>query len=395
MTIAAPAGPAADAVPDAAELVDRARALQPLIRAHAARNAAEGRIAPEVIAAIAAAGLLRVLQPARRGGYEMPPNIFLDIQFELARADMSTGWVYGVLACHNFQMGLFDDRAQQDVWGVDDGARIASTFQPGGIARPVSGGYAFDGRWKFASGCDHADWIFLGGSLDGEFLTCLLPRDQYAIADAWNVSGLKGTGSKDIVVRDVVIPEWRVHKSSDGFRCDSPGNRVNRGWLYRMPFHQIFIRAITGSAIGALQGMIDAFGAYAQKRVSVVAGATVRDPDALLALGEAIVAVDELRAIAERNCASLEHWARQGVPPPFDMRLRYKYQASAVADRCVGAARALFENVGGTGLYDDHPFGRILNDLVAARQHAAAQYRLAGRSLGALSLGQEVNEWYL
>jgi len=380
---------------DAAALVERARALGPMIADHAARHAETRRVAPEVIAAIREAGLFRVLQPRRWGGYELPPQVFADVQFELGRADMSTGWVYGVLGCHNFQMGLFAEQAQIDVWSDNDAAMIASTFQPGGIATPVPGGYRFSGQWKFASGCDHADWVFLGGMLDGEFLTCLLPRDQYAIVDSWHVSGLKGTGSQDILVNDVVIPEHRVHRSSDGFRCDSPGNRVNTGWLYRLPFHQVFIRAITGSAIGALQGMIDAFSAYARTRTSVVAGATIKDPDALLALGEAMVTVDELRCVARRNFVALEVWARQGVPPPFEERLLYKYQAAAVTDRCLVAARALFENAGGTGLFDQYPFARILNDLTAARQHAAAQYRLAGRSLGAVSLGQDVNEWYL
>ncbi len=381
--------------PTADELVERARALAPIIRERAAGHAQTRRVAPDVIAAIRQAGLFRVLQPQRWNGFEMHPQVFADIQFELGRADMSTGWVYGVLGCHNFQMGLFDEQAQIDVWGENDAASIASTFQPGGIATPVAGGYRFSGQWKFASGCDHADWVFLGGMLDGEFLTCLLPRDQYEIVDSWHVSGLKGTGSQDILVKDVVIPEHRVHRSSDGFRCDSLGNRVNPGWLYRLPFHQVFIRAITGSAIGALQGMIDAFSDYAQTRISVVAGATAKDPDALLALGEAVVTVDELRCVARRNFAALETYARQGIVPPFEERLRYKYQASAVTERCLAAARALFENAGGTGLFDRHPFSRIYSDLIAARQHAAAQYRLAGRSLGAVSLGQDVNEWYL
>lgn len=385
----------ADSPPDAQLLVERARDIAPEIARLAGQHARDRRIAPEIIAKIRDAGLFRVLQPRRWGGYEMSPDVFLDIQFEIARADMSTGWVYGVLGCHNFQMGLFDDQAARDVWGTTDNALIASTFQPGGIATPVKGGYQFSGQWKFASGCDHADWIFLGGRLDNEFLTCLLPRDQYEIIDTWHVSGLRGTGSKDILVKNVVIPEYRVHRSSDGFRCDSPGNKVNTNWLYRMPFHQVFIRAITGASVGALQAMVDAFRDYARQRVSVVAGATIKDPDALLALGEAIATIDQIRCIMRRNFSALEGYARQGVVPPFEERLLYKHQAASVTRQSLDAARALFENVGGSGIFDDQPFGRILNDLIAAKQHAAAQNQLSGRSLGAVALGQEVAEWYL
>ena len=387
--------PAMQGIPTASELINRARSLAPLISAHAEENAKKRSIAPEVIEELRRAGLFRILQPRRWGGYELPPSAFLDVQFEIARADMSTGWVYGVLGVHNFQMGLFDDRAAQDVWSENDNVQIASTFQPGGIATPTPGGYHFSGQWKFASGCDHADWIFLGGRLGDEFLTCLLPREQYEIIDTWHASGLHGTGSKDILVKDVIIPEYRVHRSSDGFRCDSPGNKVNTGWLYRLPFHQVFIRAITGASTGALQAMVDAFLDYASRRVSVVAGATIKDPDALLALGEAIATIDQINCIMRRNFTVLEGYAKQGMTPPFEERLLYKYQAASVTRLCLDAAQTLFEHCGGTGLFSGQPFGRILNDLVAAKQHAAAQNHLSARSLGGSALGQEVNEWYL
>ena len=391
----ATAGTDGAAVPTPEELVSRAEHIARQLPKYAAQQEAERKVAPGIIEMIADAGLFRVLQPRRWGGYEMHPQVFTDVQIALARGDMSVGWVYGVIGCHNFQMGLFDDRAAQDVWGERTDTRIASTFQPGGVATPVDGGYRFSGRWKFASGCDHADWVYLGGSLDGEFLTCLLPRDQYEIVDAWNVHGLKATGSQDILVDNVVIPEHRVHKSSDGFKCDSPGNKVNTGWLYRIPFHQIFIRAITAAAIGALEAMIAAYSEYAQSRISIVAGPAAIDPDAQLALGEAIVLVDELKCVIARNYEVLEGHARAGELPPFETRLLFKYQASAVAAQCLAAGRRIFENAGGTGLFNDQPFGRILSDLTAANQHAAAQHHLAARSLGKLKLGQDVQEWYL
>lgn len=383
------------ATPTADELVAGAEALVPQIAPYVSRAETERSIPPEVIEMIADAGLFRILQPARWGGFEMSPRVFSKVQTILSRASMSVGWVYGVLGVHNFQMGLFEDQAAHDVWGVNNSVRIASTFQPGGRAQPVEGGYAFSGRWKFASGCDHADWVFLGGLLDGEFLTCLLPREQYSIVDTWYVSGLKGTGSKDIQVTDVVIPEHRVHRSSDGFRCNSPGNKINTGWLYRMPFHQVFIRGITNAAIGGLAGMVEAFQAYAADRVGVVAGPTIKDPDAIAALGEAISLIDELEAISDRNFRTLENYAKEGDVPPFETRLLFKYHAASVSERCLIAGRKLFESAGGTGLFAHHPFGRILDDLTAAKQHAAAQNRLTARSLGSFHLKQEINEWYL
>jgi len=381
--------------PEAAELIARARALTPRIRARAREAEKQRAVHAETIEEIAEAGLFRVLQPRRWGGYEMDPRVFAAIQIAIAEGDVSAGWVYGVLGVHNFQMALFDDRAAQDVWSEDTAIRIASAFQPNGEARVTEGGYRFDGRWKFSSGCAHAQWLFLGGQLEGEFLTCLVPQSDYRIVDAWHVSGLKATGSQDIVVEDVFVPAHRVHRSSDGFRCDSPGNKVNTGWLYRMPFHQIFIRAITNGCIGGLRAMLAAYQAYAETRVSVISGAPRADPDAQWACGFARATIDELEVLIDRNFAALASYAQSGTVPPFDERLLYKYQCSSVAQRCLEAARQVFECAGGTGIYADHDFGRILADLTAAKQHAAAQHRVTGRSLGARVLGSDVQEWYL
>ena len=383
-------------IPSPEELIARAIALQPLIRETAAAAERDRKVAPAAVAAMRNAGLFRILQPRRWGGYELDPWTFGQVQIALARADMSAGWVFGILGVHNFQMALFEDQAAVDVCGEDNAVLIASTFQPGGFATPAPGGYRFSGRWKFSSGCDHVDWIFLGGTLDGEFLTCLVPRADYQIVDAWKVMGLKATGSQDIVVEDIFVPEHRVHRSSDGFRCDSPGNKVNTGWLYRLPFHQVFIRAITNGCIGGLQAMLDAYLDYAKTRFSVITGNAPKDDgDAQWAVGIAEATIDMQTSLIERNYARLAAYAQRGDIPPFEERLRYKYQSSAVAHHCLEAGRQLFECAGGTGIFDNHRFGRILNDLTAAKQHAASQHRVTGRSLGAVLMGKDVQEWYL
>src|SRR3546814_9465918 len=102
---------------------------------------------------------------------------------------------------------------------------------PKGQVKPVEGGFRFSGRWGFSSGCDHCDWIFLGGLIftEGqppEYRTFLLPKSDFEIVDTWHVMGLKGTGSKDIVVNDVFVPEYRPHQGSDGF-IDRTSTRLN------------------------------------------------------------------------------------------------------------------------------------------------------------------------
>ncbi|MGE8488748.1 MAG: acyl-CoA dehydrogenase family protein, partial [Paraburkholderia nemoris] len=114
----------------AAELIARAEALAPVLAGRAAQAEANGRIPAETVADFQAAGFFKVLQPKRYGGYELDPQTFFEIQMAVARGCMSTAWVYGVVGVHNWQLALFDERAQQDVWGKDQSTLIASTYMP-------------------------------------------------------------------------------------------------------------------------------------------------------------------------------------------------------------------------------------------------------------------------
>ena len=146
-----------------AEMLDKAIAMQDMLREKAQHTRGLRRIPDEIMAKLIDAGFFKMMQPARYGGYEMNPKHFYDVVFEIARACPSTGWVLSVVGVHNWQLGLLDDRAQQDVWGQDDNQLISSSYAPKGKAEPVKGGFKFSGQWQFSSGCDHCNWIFVGG----------------------------------------------------------------------------------------------------------------------------------------------------------------------------------------------------------------------------------------
>ncbi len=379
--------------PRARQLVERARNLAPVLRERAAAAASARRIDADTLNLLRAADLFRVLQPARWGGFEMAPGVFAEIQIALAAGDMSAAWVYGVVGVHPFQLALFDDRAAQDVWGADSSVLIASTYMPTGRATPVDGGFRFSGKWKFSSGSEHCDWVLLGGMVGdphlGDYRTFLLPRADYEILDTWHVLGLKGTGSQDIAVNDVFVPEHRVHDLGAAYKGKSPGQAVNDGWLYRLSFPLVFGRAVSNGCIGTLQALLDAFREYGAKRVGTTGAPTARDPDAQLACAEAAAAIDEMTATLHRNFARMEYHARRDEQTPLELRLQYKYQSAAVADRCVDSAAKLFKCAGGSGLFETYPFGRLYADLIAARQHVSNQSQVSGRSWGAVLLGLE------
>lgn len=379
-------------IPTEDEIRARARSLVPFLKEQAQAAQDARCLTDATIAAMQEAGLFRVLQPKRWGGYEMHPSVYYDVLMTLGEGDMSAAWCYGVIGCHPWQLALFDDRAARDVWGDDPSVLVSSTYMIQGDARPVDGGFIFNGRWRFSSGCQHCDWVFLGGEVglgsgNMDMRTFLLPRKDYEIVDTWNSFGLKGTGSHDIVVKDAFVPDYRTHSFMDGLMCNSPGNLVNTGSLYRMPFAQLFSRAVSTSAIGALQAMVDEFTKYAAKRVTVTGAKTAEDASAQLILAEAVSTIDEMKLILHRNIDLMYAQAVKGEFTELEDRMRYRFQSAAVLERATNLAQRIFKAGGGAAVFDRLPFGRIYADLMTGKAHAANQYDTIGRNWGGTMLG--------
>jgi 3-hydroxy-9,10-secoandrosta-1,3,5(10)-triene-9,17-dione monooxygenase len=382
------------ATPTPTELIARARAMIPRLAARAASAEAERCLSDQTIADMQAAGLFRVLQPRRFGGYELDMATYFEIQLALAEGDMSTAWVYGVVGVHPWLMGLVDDRAARDVWGRDDTTLVSSSLMPAGAVTRVPGGFRLSGRWKFSSGCQHCAWAFLGVSMaldpaaPPDRCVLLVPRSDYQIVDTWHVAGLKATGSHDLVANDVFVPEHRVLQFVDAFRGAAPGLAVSTGPLYRLPFGQIFVRGVSTAALGTLQGMLDAFVGYGSARVAR-GGRTADDPVAQLAVAETAAAIDEMKTILLRDFRTLAAFAERGERPPLALRMEYKLHSALVAERCSALAARLFRATGAIGIYSDQPFGRMLADINAGRQHISNQYEQIGRAYAAVLLGGE------
>jgi len=385
----------------AKSLLASARALVPTLTKRAALAEQHRSIPAETIADFKRAGLFRVIQPKRYGGYELDPGVFFDIQMTLAEGCMSSGWVYGVVAVHNWQLGLFDPRAQEDVWAKDSSVLIASSYMPKGQVERVDGGFRFSGRWNFSSGVDHADWLFLGGIVSTkngvpDYRTFLVPRSDISINDNWHTVGLKGTGSKGVVIDGAFVPEYRTHRAIDGFAGTSPGLSANPAALYRLPFGQIFVRAVSSASIGALQGALTAFRDDGSKRVSINdTGRTAEDPAAELAAADAALAIDDMKLALHRNFAAMMSTLRRGDALDVNDRIHYRYQSAAVAGRCAEHIDRLLHSCGGSGVYTDNPIGRFFVDIHAARMHYANNPDKFGRNYGGVLLGLGNTDFFI
>ncbi len=380
--------------PEAVEVIQNARALAPKLAERARDAEAAGMVPAESVREMAAAGLFRVLQPRRWGGYELDPRVFYRTQMALAEGCMSTAWIYGVIGVHNWQLPLFPEQAQKDVWAADSSTLIASTYMPTGKAVPAEGGWRFSGRWSFSSGVDHCQWIFLGGLLpkdDGsgalEHATFLLPKSDFRIERNWDVLGLRATGSHDIVVEDVFVPAHRTQRTNDHSDHGCPGRAVNPGWLYRIPFTQVFQRAVSSACIGALDGAIGAFRQRAAAHVGKHGAKTAEDVNAQQAVSEAMMATDQLKLVLERNYGRIVHCARTGEPMPVEERLLQRAQAASVPKLCAHHASELLRASAASGMYRGNPIERVFRDIHQSRGHIANNTDAYVRAHGAVMLG--------
>ena len=387
----------------AEQLYQAARELVPALRARTAETAALGQLPEDTVNAMQQAGFFRIMQPARYGGFEMDPEVFFRVQMILAEGCMSTAWVLGVVAIHNWQLALFDDKAQQDVWGENDATLISSSYMPVGKVQRVEGGYQLSGHWGFSSGSKHCDWAFLGAMVppekEGEapdYRTFLVPRSDYQIVDNWNVSGLEGTGSHDITVENAFVPEHRTHRSIHGFECNSPGNAVNDHYIFRLPFGQIFVRAVSSSSIGCLKGVIDSYVQVNKDRVGLNDGNKIAtDPDAQMALAECIAAVDECQTIMFRNFDKMVEAAKTGAELDIEDRIKMRFDAALVSRKCTDAINLMFNACGAQGIFRDHPLNRAWLDINAGRQHVANNPFKFGRNVGGVMMGAQNQDFFL
>lgn len=382
-------------------LLSRAREMVPRLQARARQTEELRRLPDETVAEMREAGFFRVLQPKLYGGYEMDPQVFYDVCMTLAEGCMSTAWVYGVVGVHNWQIALFDPRAAADVWGQDTDVRIASTYMPKGQVKPVEGGFRFSGRWGFSSGIDHCDWVFLGGLIFSEgqppeYRTFLLPKSDFEVIDTWHTMGLKGTGSKDIVVKDVFVPEYRTHKASDGFMGTNPGRDTFTADLYKLPFGQIFVRAVSSAAIGGLQGALNTFLDFAKVRVGDMGNKTSDQAPAQLAASDTAISIDEMKLVLHRNFDVLMGKIRAKQPlDDVQQRLHFRTQAAQVVERSARHAYQLFSACGGRGIFVDFPLHRYMLDIMAARGHYANNPEQFGRNYGGVMLGKENADFFI
>jgi 3-hydroxy-9,10-secoandrosta-1,3,5(10)-triene-9,17-dione monooxygenase len=376
--------------------LSRIDTLLPMIRARAAETERLGRVPDDIIRALTDANVFRAAQPRQWGGLELDLACFYEGMIRIATACGSTGWVASVVGIHPWQIGLFANEAQREVWGDDPDARAASSYAPTGSVKRAAGGFHLAGRWHFSSGVDHCTWALLGAIVpddgDGaEFRTFLVPRRDFTIdQESWQVTGLRGTGSKNVVVPQAFVPEHRTHRITDVYRGTDPGFAVNDRPYFRLPWRLVFATTIATPAIGATIGAIDAFIETNRSRVPAHGGPPTAQNPALYqplarALTEADAARTRVRATWTEFLSRLV--SRNGIP--YERRVQCLYEMAHAHSSCTGAIYELMGLNGGRTMYQDGTLQRLFRDLLAMRNHPAANLEFAATLYAQAKLGME------
>jgi 3-hydroxy-9,10-secoandrosta-1,3,5(10)-triene-9,17-dione monooxygenase len=407
MTSAATAGGvSADA------FVERARALLPVLLQRAAQAEELRMLPPETVAEYHAADLFRALQPERHGGLELDPAVFFDAVILIGTVCASSAWVLSVLGVHSWHLGLFDARAQDDVWGADPHALICSSYATAGEVRRASGGYVLTGTWPFSSGSDYCQWAFLGGVAppdpgvpapagdDGrawpDIRTFLVPMAQCTLVDNWFVAGLSGSGSKQIRVDGVFVPEYRTHRFLDVRSGLSPGLQRNSSALFRLPFGSLFCYAIAAPIIGAARGMYESLVAEGRDRAQ---GAfdRGRPEDVLLELriARTVAQLDAASLQLRHNFAMMTAGIERGEPISMDTRSRCRWDAAHAAQVATECVDRVFGAAGGRAIFLSNPMQRAFRDAHAMRAHAFNNPDNAAQVMGRAELGLPNREFLI
>lgn len=360
------------------EYLDRVRALLPAVRRRVDHAERLRRLPEETFAEFQEAGLFRCIQPKRWEGFELDPVTFFQAIVETSAVCASTGWILGVVGVHNWHLALFPPDAQQDVWGEDTGVQMSTSLAPTGTVERVRGGFRLSGRWSFSSGCDYCQWAALGGvappaeaGAAPDVRVFLLPRRDYVIDDNWHVVGLCGTGSKDILVEDAYVPDYRTHSYLDAFHLRNPGAALNDGPLYQIPFGTMFPNSIASPAIGVARGALAVFQDQSQLRLNLRDGSRLaEDPFMHMRLAESAAEIDAAYNCIRGNFTEAYDLALAGMEIPLARRARYRWDFAKAVDWSLRAVSRLMEASGGRGIFLNNPIQRAWRDVHAIRAHA-------------------------
>lgn len=357
----------------AEELIEAALSLAPGFRARAAETERARMVPVQSMEEIRAAGLLRFFLPHRFGGYELEWGIQVPLGRVLARACASTSWLVCVVGSHAAYVARMSPQAQEDVWGEQQDVLISTGSVSRGVQiTRVEGGFRVTGRWSFCSGVDHAGWALTRGVVEGDGDGAqhyfLYPRSDFTIEDDWFVSGMRGTGSKSVVVKDIFVPEYRTLKLATLMSPNPPGAAVNPSYVYSYNFRPLAGTALMGPILGGAEAIFD-------EHVTALSAGTAReDIVAQLRIAESAAELAAARLLVDSMIDRQRGFAKADTELPQAERIALVRDRTFAARLCFTAAERIVTSLDSSAIFEDGAIQRHFRDLCGMVQQIGVNW---------------------
>ncbi len=375
---------------EGSRLLEAARNLAPLIADHADEAERERRVPKTVVDELVSAGVFHMFVSRVFGGGEMDVATGVRVFEELSKADGSTGWIAMIGATTSVISAYLPQQVAREIYqsGVISGGVVA----PRGTAVPVSDGYRVSGTWSFASGCEHSHWLACACLVEGsdvpDVCMMLFPAAAVEIIDTWHVSGLRGTGSHDIAVKDVYVP-------SD-YSFSLAGRPTHSGVVYTgsslMGLLAVYVAAV---ALGIGRAALVEIGELAAEKTPTGRRRPLADWNvAQLAIAEGEAVLRSGRAFLLETVGAMCSTLERGEEPPVEQRALVRLAASQAVQGAARAVDVAYTLGGGSSIYESSRLQRQFRDIHTLTQHVMigpSSFEAAGRAL----LGREVPPGFL
>jgi 3-hydroxy-9,10-secoandrosta-1,3,5(10)-triene-9,17-dione monooxygenase len=376
-------------LPTDQQVVANARALQPVLREHAAEGELLRRLPDPVSDALTEAGMFRLQTPKRFGGYAVGARTVLEVSETLAEADGSAAWLVSIGSTGSWMGARYSPRAQEEIFGANPDARLAGATVPGS-ARRADGGLRLSGRWPYVSGSHHADWALLGATVPAdpaETMLCLVPATELTLESTWRTVGMRGTGSDTWVGDDVFVPDYRtipldaVAEGTWPVPDDAP--------MYRLPSAPLSLAALVAPLLGlgraALRFVVD------NAQAKALTGTTIpRHSESVgvqMQIAEAAMRICTARLHAYDIAATLDAAAAEDRTISYATRAEFRARLGYAAHQIIDALSILVDAHGAGSFAESALLQKYWRDATTAARHAGLQAVVGYEAYGKSMLG--------
>src|SRR3954451_18452782 len=373
-----------------------ARAILPRLAATTTNSERLRRLDDDAAAALRESGLSRLLTPTRFGGFELSPSAHIWTCAELGQVCSSASWVLMVCVAHDYIVGRFPEECQREVYEGDADNLLAGSLQPQGTVERAPGGWRLNGRWQFGSGCDHSPWFIFGAKVidpkadDYLVYHVVIPKADVELDDTWHTLGMRGTGSKDLVVREAFIPDHRAMPTFPTFVGLSPHAKSP---TYRLPVYAGLASMLSGSVLGIAERGFKAFLEKTSVRKSAYGVVKAESVGMQRRIAESGAEIAQARRLLDDICQRFDVAMTADHAPMSDReRFQFRWDAAYIAELSRRAMERIYASAGAHGLYEGHPVLQAYRDVVTACHHAVVDFDTVSEMQGRVTLLGNLNE---